>query len=224
MYHAYLAVHAHNGYNANTMWQFLLSIVFPPHHNERTLATLTSLTPQSYNVTTARGTNVLTCARYDEPHVHCAVQLLKKHGNEHAVLLLAQLLNDTLLEELARDQIWDPKDIVLIPLPLSKKRSRERGFNQVEKVCEALPTQLRQHIDTAILTRTVHTKLQKTLSRPERFLNVAGVFSVSNPEKVQGKRVILIDDVLTTGATLDEAAHVLRQAGAEVAAVALARA
>lgn len=202
----------------------LLSLLFPPSKDEQLLSKARYLTPNPASTKTPNGFPVLTCARYEDPIVQAAIKTLKKHGSKHSAILLAQLLHDTLLEELADIEIWNPSEIVLVPMPLSKKRRHERGFNQVAKVCNELPEELRSCVVTDVLMQTKAVPMQKTLSRKERLKNVAGIFSVTHPEKVRGAHVVLIDDVMTTGATLDEALCTLQQEGVVVSAVALARA
>ena len=101
----------------------------------------------------------------------------------------------------------------LIPMPLSPQRLRERGFNQAHVLANALdPTK----VAGALLLRILDTPAQRTLARPERLNSVRDAF-VANPlqrEKLQGKRVMIVDDVMTSGASLYAAALALRRAGA----------
>ena len=100
-------------------------------------------------------------------------------------------------------------------VPVSKKRRRERGYDQ----SYLLARETCRHWDTApaaLLQKTRDNPAQSSLSsREERQKNVAGVYAAVNEEKIRGARILLIDDILTTGATLREAARVLREAGAE---------
>ncbi|QSH39314.1 ComF family protein [Candidatus Kaiserbacteria bacterium] len=202
----------------------ILSLLFPPTRIEILVSNTEYLSPHPANVRTLRGSIVLTCTHYDDTSANAAIKLLKKHGSVQAAKLLAQLLYDTLLEELSDIEIWNPKHIILIPMPLSPKRKRERGFNQITKVCAQLPAELRSCVVTDVLLQTKHVPMQKTLAREQRLKNVAGIFSISRPEKVRGAHVILIDDVITTGATMDEAIKTFEEIGVSVTAVALARA
>jgi ComF family protein len=109
--------------------------------------------------------------------------------------------------------IGTPEQILVIPIPLSKKRLRWRGFNQAEilarPLCDAFGYCL-----SLDLKRTEHIKPQAELSGKERLANIRGAFRWTGPS-LAGRTIILIDDVVTTGATLGEAAGVLRRAGAE---------
>jgi len=116
-----------------------------------------------------------------------------------------------------------PIDVVL-PIPLSKKRLSERGYNQVGMIALPLSLQLGLTYYPEALTRVKETRSQVGLSAAERKTNVQGAFR-ANPKKVVGRVVLLVDDVATTGATLSSAADALYRAGAkDVYAVTIARA
>jgi ComF family protein len=129
---------------------------------------------------------------------------------------VAQLLGDL-----------EPQDW-LIPLPLSDERLQTRGFNQAWELARALARQTgtSAQADARLLLRVRHTRAQSELHRHDRLVNIQGAFQV-DPLRVhalQGRAVVLVDDVMTTGASLFEAARTLREAGAaSVTAVVLAR-
>ena len=129
-----------------------------------------------------------------------------------------------LAQELKKQSVSDVA--CLIPVPLHKARKRERGFNQSEIVAESLGAELNLKIEKNILSRIKNTRDQTKLSIEERKQNVAGAFQVQDKQKIlQGQKIILVDDVITTGATLNECARVLKQAGAkEILAVTIAKA
>jgi len=113
---------------------------------------------------------------------------------------------------------------VILPIPLGKKRLRERGYNQVAMVALPLSLQLGLDYQPNALTRARETRSQVGLSAVERQENVQDAFH-ADPKKVSGRTVLLIDDVSTTGATLSSAAEALYASGArEVYAVTIARA
>ncbi len=101
----------------------------------------------------------------------------------------------------------------LIPVPLHPARERERGYNQSELLARRLSQQVNVAVAPRGLRRTRATAVQMTLKAAQRRENVAGAFECADP-RVQGKRIILIDDVGTTGATLDACATAILQAGA----------
>jgi ComF family protein len=114
---------------------------------------------------------------------------------------------------------------LVIPVPLHVKRLRQRGFNQAVLIGEILAREWRVPISRGNLRRIRWTEPQVTLAAGERAANVRGAFAVSAPLTLQGKRIILVDDVYTTGSTVAECAGVLRKAGASaVFVVTVARA
>jgi len=103
----------------------------------------------------------------------------------------------------------------VIPVPLSKTRFRERGYNQVDMI-------FRKWMETAGkiylpygMVRMRNTETQSLLTKEERYKNMRGVFHVNKGLSVEGKKILLVDDVYTTGATIESAAHELIRAGAE---------
>jgi ComF family protein len=113
---------------------------------------------------------------------------------------------------------------LLIPVPLHIKKLRERGFNQSLILANALGKKQRIDVNFSLLKRRKSTLTQTGLNKKEREQNIKGAFEVSDKKKIAGKNIILIDDVYTTGATLNECAKTLMKAGAEkVAVLTLAR-
>lgn len=105
-------------------------------------------------------------------------------------------------------------EFILIPVPLSKKRLRWRGFNQAEEIAKELSTNLEIPDMNRILLRTKETAPQINLAREEREKNIKGAFSADNKEiSLRNKKILLVDDVYTTGSTMNECARVLKSAG-----------
>jgi len=105
-----------------------------------------------------------------------------------------------------------PDDSVIVPMPLHKKRLRERGFNQAEIIAKIISEKTSIPVEN-FLVKTADTKHQTTLKdRNERLQNVKGSITLLGNARVEGKTVILVDDVYTTGATMNEAANVIRKA------------
>lgn len=102
----------------------------------------------------------------------------------------------------------------VVPVPLSRQRLVERGYNQAALIARPLAARLRDHFDPFCLVRTRDTPTQVGLSGEERRLNVVGAFEAI-PELVERKRILLVDDVMTTGSTLAECAQALKIAGAD---------
>jgi competence protein ComFC len=103
----------------------------------------------------------------------------------------------------------------LVPIPLHKSRQREREFNQAEILSQEIAQQFNKQVLTDLLIRVKPTKTQTELTFQERCQNVEKSFSVTKPELIKDTNLLLIDDVLTTGATSNEAARCLKEAGAK---------
>jgi len=100
---------------------------------------------------------------------------------------------------------------LLVPVPLHSRRLKARGFNQALLLAQAFPE---RPLAREVIVRVRHTVPQIGLNPKERRENVRGAFVVPHPQQVKGKRILLLDDLYTTGATAKECARVLRQAGA----------
>ncbi len=109
---------------------------------------------------------------------------------------------------------YDAYDLML-PVPLHPKRLRERGFNQALIVGRVIGRREGVPCPGFVLRKTRWSAPQIHLSPKEREKNVKGSFAVADPAKVRGKRILLIDDVMTTGSTVNECARELLKAGAE---------
>ena len=106
-------------------------------------------------------------------------------------------------------------DILIMPVPLHPKRLRERGFNQSLVLAKAVRPLLDARLDFLSLRRVKYTQPQTGLKRDERRKNVKGAFGLAGLPDLKGRTVILVDDVATTGTTLNECARVLKKAGCE---------
>ena len=105
---------------------------------------------------------------------------------------------------------WD----MIVPVPLHPLKKREREFNQAERLAERLGAAVRIPVNTRVLRRVEPTRTQTLLTREERAANVRNAFVVRSGCQLDGARVIIVDDVLTTGATTSACARALRKAGA----------
>lgn len=114
---------------------------------------------------------------------------------------------------------------LVVPVPLHVRRLRQRGFNQAVLLGQVLAKQWHLPLDRTCLHRIRWTEPQVKLAASERAANVRGAFAVKAPARVEGRRIILVDDVFTTGSTVSECARMLKRAGAaEVRVVTVARA
>jgi ComF family protein len=148
-----------------------------------------------------------------------AIQRLKYNSETHLASPLGGLLS-----RYARTLLPHPEEFVTVPVPLHKHRLRERGFNQGLLLAKVVASELGTPLDYLSLIRKRDTPSQTGLGRKQRRSNVANAFSVTSAAIFKGTRVLLVDDVLTTGYTLNECARTLKKSGAlKVICLALAR-
>ncbi len=132
----------------------------------------------------------------------------------HAQLALASLFADLLLARMQQDRLMPTLD-VLIPLPLNSARWSERGFNQALEIARPLGKSLGIRVEPDWVVRVIDTPHQASLPLKSRSKNMRGAFAVCDSAKtIQDLRIGVIDDVMTTGSTLNEMAKVLKRAGA----------
>ncbi|MEW6349929.1 MAG: ComF family protein [Thermodesulfobacteriota bacterium] len=137
------------------------------------------------------------------------VARFKYNGRLH----LRRSLSELLLEGFGAR--YSPMDFdFVVPVPVHWKKLRTRGFNPALLLASDLASRIRLPLHRRVLLKTRHTKAQVGLSRAERIRNLAGSFGVSDARQVSGRRILLVDDVSTTGTTIREAATVLTSAGA----------
>src|SRR3990167_9169084 len=192
----------------------IIDLVLPPRSAERVVRSLHIETLQSLG-----GEEPLP---YHDPRVTALVWELKYHASSRSAALAGEYMAEILLAA-ASEEIGTP---LLVPVPMHAARRRERGYNQTELLCEAALKHIGNTFKYApkALVRTVNTKTQQGLPRAERLKNIKNSMLVVYPRLVDGRVCIVVDDVTTTGATLEEAKRALKSAGARaVHTIALAR-
>ncbi len=149
-----------------------------------------------------------------------AIHLFKYRGKTEIGRVLGRMMADFAASA------WPPEAFDLIlPVPLHKKRLRNRGFNQAVILGREIAKRFALPLDFSSLRREVGTDPQVGLGRKDRRTNVRGAFAVRRPERIRGRKILLVDDVCTTGSTLNECAAVLLRAEAKtVTLLTLARA
>lgn len=155
---------------------------------------------------------------YRNSLVRSAVWEIKYWKNESIARMIAKIIHDHLLEEISLARIFKNfEQPLLVPIPASKRRLRERGYNQ----CEFLVKQIAdidggKNFEVAdILRKTRETSPQTEIKQKnKRRENVKGCFTLTQKARVNGRNIIIIDDVITTGSTIQEARRALREAGA----------
>ncbi len=189
------------------LFTLLLDFVFPPSADAEAVARATEREVLAHYAP-LRHDDRISLASYHHPLVRALVHEAKYHANEHAFTLLGLLLGHHLSRTYKHP-------LVLIPVPLSEPRLRERGYNQVERIAEygrlQRPTIT---IRTDILKKVRHTHPQTKLRRSERLANLRNAFTAQMPANLSADtHLVLLDDITTTGTTLAETAQALAQAG-----------
>ncbi len=136
---------------------------------------------------------------------------LLKYGKK---VCLVKPLGELLAELMGNDDNLRKADL-LVPVPLDKRRYREREFNQARLLAKVVNRYFKIPISSRNLRRTRTTLPQTQLNRKQRQKNVRGLFRVAKAEEYRGKVILIIDDVFTTGSTVNECAKVLSRAGAQ---------
>jgi ComF family protein len=124
----------------------------------------------------------------------------------HLGKLVATQLKDTILE-------WNPD--IIVPVPLHPLKKAERGYNQSYFIAQGIRSELKIPVSDRIIRRKRFTESQTTMTLIERKQNIKGAFQIINKNKVCGKKIILLDDIITTGATLSECASILLDSNAD---------
>jgi len=157
---------------------------------------------------------------YKDPLIRRALWNIKYRGDTTAIDVLAEALYDTIVANIYEDCLPGfSKTYLIIPIPMTHKSLRERGYNQSELLARAICKKDGEKIfelETKLLLKNKETKNQMSIkNRAERLNNIKRCFFVKNNFDIKGKEIILIDDIVTTGATLNEARRALLFAGAK---------
>lgn len=146
------------------------------------------------------------------------LHLFKYRGNKEVGLFFGRRI----AEELIGSARFGDID-VLVPLPLHYKKEKLRGYNQAEELCNGMAESLNLPVLPNAITRKSRTKTQTHMNRMERWGNIDGKFELSREEYLKGKHVLLVDDVITTGATLEACGtEILKAKGARLSIASLA--
>ena len=146
--------------------------------------------------------------------VVCKLMLEVIHRYKYQRALWAEPFLAGLLVSQAQPELAGEKWDLIVPVPLYPAKQREREFNQAERLAGCLSEATQIPVNKRLLKRVRPTCSQTFLKRPEREANVRGAFAMRGKRRLNGERIVLLDDVLTTGATTSACAKVLRAAGA----------
>lgn len=155
---------------------------------------------------------------YKDPRIRAAVWTLKYRGIKKLAEPLGELLYEELLDMMGEKMMWrECGKLMVVPIPLTGRRLWQRGFNQSALLARAIARSDENlfvfSADALVRIKNVPPQTEMS-SRAERLKNLRGVFSIATPEMINGKSVVVVDDVTTTGATFAEARRVLLKSGA----------
>lgn len=134
------------------------------------------------------------------------VHQIKYHGNSQMAHQFGRLLGEALKQSGRFDSID-----YLVPVPLHRRRKRQRGYNQSQLLCKAMSEVMQIPVVTDNLYRKLYTESQTHKRRDSRFLNMREAFGVHHPEQFENRHILLVDDIITTGATTQACYQVLRE-------------
>jgi len=180
----------------------IIEWLFPLSDDERILASCTQESfLRKFQLENVHG--IIALSSFKDSSIRAAVHLTKFHHHKKAIKLLSLLLSEYL-------QTLPHGSYVLLPIPLSSKRERERGYNQVAVIAkEALLHNSSIHLAPHVLRKVRHTPPQTSLSKEERKRNLKDAFVARPDSSLHNTHIILLDDVTTTGTTLLQAKRAL---------------
>jgi ComF family protein len=199
-----------------------------PHSPESVIARALSeetLEPLLNPITHLREPWIIALFSYYNPKARALLKSIKYRGEKAPLAALGRVAAreiEYIISEKRKFENWH--DILVVPMPSSPARMRGRGYNQAERIALAILPNLSEKVEYApdVLSR-LNRKSQVHTPREQRHRNIQGAFFALRPEKIRGKCILIIDDVVGSGTTLKDARRALLQAGAaDVAAVALA--
>lgn len=201
----------------HTMKGFLLDVLFPNHcfgcgaHGVLFCKMCLNRSSEPDRTRSKHTIFVFSLMRYSNPACRNAIRAMK-YRSLHTV---AEILGRHLASYLYEMRSLMGNDVYVVPVPLSKKRMRRRGYNQAEKLSSTI-AEIHGWRHANALIKIRDTKSQTECATPkERQKNVKGSFSVAPDFSPEAKTILLVDDVYTSGATIDECARVLKDAGAK---------
>ncbi len=206
-------------------FNILIDFVFPPRDEELKIR---SISPEEFFKKYPKSGKtefpfIESIFTYKDPIVRELIWQIKYKKNDHAV----KIAGFALYNELIKITQNVKSDVLLLPIPISNKRRKERGYNQCEIIINEIlrldSYSNRFETNFSLIKRMKHIEKQTFMKRNERLKNIENIFEVTNNNLNKNTKIIIIDDVSTTGSTLNEARETLLQAGfADVQALTIA--
>jgi competence protein ComFC len=205
------------------IWDLLIEILFPTKclgcsiKNEILCDNCISKIDQAERETE---NNIVAVFDYRNPIIKKAIWELKYHHKHYLGKKLGQLLYESLIEDISNMKIEVAgREIYVIPVPISNKKTKKRGYNQALAIAKGFCDSAEKgvfELKNGVVIKKVETIPQaKITNRKRRLENVRGVFEIKNKEIIRGRTIIVIDDVTTTGGTINEIIKILKKAGAK---------
>ncbi len=164
------------------------------------------------------GDNIMSLFDYHDPIIKNAIWAIKYHHKRYLGEKLGQLLYESFIEDISELKALTGRSILVIPVPVSKKKLKLRWYNQAEVIAKGFCRSGGQE-NLKLKNNIVYKKFEtipqvKILSREKRLKNIKGVFDIKNENIIKGRTIIVIDDVTTTGGTMTEIMKILKKSGA----------
>lgn len=192
--------------------------------NRNNLSKIENIDWKNYIKTYKKYGDVDYYLEYQNEVVKNAIIKVKEYGDKKVANSISLALSDILLEELSeKTNLFDFKDVVIVPIPISKKDWRKKGFNHSEIFARQIGRQLGLKIENKAVQKKHTKKHQHFLTKEEREKNIINTFVIKKPKRIANRNIIIIDDVVTTGATMKEMRRTLLYFGAkEIWSIAIA--
>jgi len=165
-------------------------------------------------------TDILAPFAYHDPLMKKIIWNLKYYHHKNLGLKLGEILYDEMLEDISGIEAYTKgSPILVIPVPISKIRRKKRGYDQAERIAQGFCNSGSKNtfgIKTNIIFKNIETTPQARITnRKRRLKNIKGSFLIKNIEEIKGQNILIIDDVTTTGGTINEIINLLKKNGAK---------
>ncbi len=154
------------------------------------------------------------CFYHKESKLQQMIFKLKYHGQKEIGFVLGHEFGNEL-----KNSVFNEIDVI-VPIPLHFKKERKRGYNQAEWIAQGIGKAMDKPVNTKSVQRILETSTQTKKSKFERWKNVENIFKVVDPEAIRDKHILLVDDIITTGSTLEACIHTILEIEGTVVSVA----